>query len=47
MATVALNSDEIKKDPQGVSNIKPLIINNWDRIKYQSKIDGWKTFVEK
>ena len=27
MATVALNSDEIKKDPQGVSNIKPLIIN--------------------
>ena len=27
MATVALNSDEIKKDPQGVPNIKPLIIN--------------------
>ena len=40
---VALSLDEIKKDPLGVSNIKPFINNcNWESINYLSKIEGWK-----
>ena len=44
-ATVTLNFDEIKKDPQRVSKIKPFI-NNYNRkiISYQSKIKYCKTF---
>ena len=38
-ATIALNFDEIEKDPQIVLNIKPLINNfNWEGINYPSKI---------
>ena len=34
---------KLKKDPLGVSNIKPFINNcNWERINYLSKIEGWK-----
>ena len=37
---VALNFNEIEKDPQRVSNNKPFINKyNWDGIKYPSKID--------
>ena len=47
VATVALNFDEIKKDPQRVSNIKSFISKyNWDRIKCPSKIDDWKTIQQ-
>ena len=43
--TVALNFDEIKKDPRRVSNIKPFINKyHWHGIKYLPKIDDWKTF---
>ena len=42
-ATVELNFDKFKKDPQRVSNIKPLINKYyWDGIKYASKIDDCK-----
>ena len=38
-ATIALNFDEIKKDFQTVSNIKPIINNfNWEGINYPSKL---------
>ena len=42
---VALNHEEIKRDPQRISKFK-LFINkcNWTGIKYPSKIDDWKTF---
>ena len=44
-ATVALNREEIKKDPQRISKIKPFINKyNWNGIKYLTKIDDWKTF---
>ena len=40
VATIALNFDGIKKDPQGVSNIKPLINKyNWKGINYLSKME--------
>ena len=43
--TVILNFDEIKKDPQRVSKIKPFINNyNCKIISYQSKIEYCKTF---
>ena len=44
-ATVGINHEEIKRDPQRISQIR-LFINkyNWDRIKYPSKIDDFKTF---
>ena len=44
-ATVALNNEKIKRDPQRISKIKPFINKcNWNGIKYPSKIDNWKTF---
>ena len=44
-ATVALNYEETKWNPERVSNIKPFINKyNWKRINYPSKIDDWKTF---
>ena len=43
--TVALIYEEIKFDPERVSNIKPFIKKyNWKGINYPSKIDDWKTF---
>ena len=44
-STVALNYEEIKWNPESVSNIKPLINKyNWKGTNYPSKIDDWKTF---
>ena len=44
-ATAAFNYEEIKWNPEGVSNIKSFINKyNWSRINYPSKIDDWKTF---
>ena len=43
--TVALNYEEIKWNPERVSNIKPFINKyEWNGINYPSKIDYWKTF---
>ena len=39
-ATAALNYEEIKQNPERVSNIKPFINKyNWSGINYPSKID--------
>ena len=40
--TVASNHEEIKKDPQKITNIK-LFINkyNWEGINFLSEKDGW------
>ena len=41
--TVALNFEEIKKDPQRITKIKPFINKyNWEGISYRSEIDDWK-----
>ena len=46
-ATVALNYEEIKWNPERVSNIKPFINKyNWKGIYYPSKKDDWKTFTK-
>ena len=43
-ATVVLNYQEIKSNPERVSVIKPFINKyNWNGINYPSKIDYWKT----
>ena len=43
--TVALNYEEIKWDPERLSNIKPFINKySWKRINYPSKTDDCKTF---
>ena len=43
--TVALNRDKIKKDPQGVSKIKPFIDQyNWNDIDFPSTGKDWKKF---
>ena len=43
--TMALNFEEIKKDPQIVSNIKPVINDyNLEGISHPSKIEDWKRF---
>ena len=43
--TAALNYEEMKKDPQRISKIKPLINKyNWEAIKYPSKKDDWNKF---
>ena len=43
--TLALNYEQIKWNPERVSNIKPFIDKyNWKGINYPSKIDDWKTF---
>ena len=45
VATVALNYEEIKWNPERVSNFKPFTDRyNWKGINYPSKIDDWKTF---
>ena len=45
VATVALNYEEVKWNPERVSNIKPFINKyNWQKINYPSKIGDWKTF---
>ena len=42
---MALNHEEIKRDPQRISKIKPFINKyNWKGTNYSSKIDDWKTF---
>ena len=44
-ATVALNYEEIKRNPEIVSNVKPFINKyNWKGMNYPSKTDDWKTF---
>ena len=44
-AIVALNYEEIKCDPERVSNIKPFVNKyNSEGINYPSKIDDWKKF---
>ena len=43
--TVALSYEDIKWNPEGVSNIKPSINKyNYRGINYPSKIDDWKMF---
>ena len=43
--TLALNLDEIKKDPQRVSKIKPCIEKyNWEDIDFPSTSKDWKKF---
>ena len=43
--TVKLNYEEIKKDPQGITKIKPFINKyNWERINYPSEKDDWEKF---
>ena len=43
--TVALNYEEIKWNPERISNIKQFINKyKWKGINYPSKIDDWKTF---
>ena len=44
-ANVALNYEEIKWNPEGVSYIKPFINEyNWEGINYPSRLDDWKQF---
>ena len=44
---MALNHEEIKRDPQRISKSKPFINKyNWKGINYPSKIDDLKTFQE-
>ena len=41
--TVALNYEEIKKDPQRITKIKPFINKyNWEGINFPSEKDDWK-----
>ena len=43
--TVALNHEEIKKDPQGITKIKPVINKyNWKGINFPSEKDNWEKF---
>ena len=43
--TVALSYDEIKKDPQRTTKIKPFINKyNWEGINFLSQEDDWKKF---
>ena len=45
--TVALNYEEIKKDPQRITKIKPSIDKyNWKEINFPSEKDDWKKFEE-
>ena len=44
--TVALNLEEIKKDPQRITKIKPFINKcNKERINFPSEKDDWKQLV--
>ena len=43
--TVALNHQEIGKDPQSISKIEPFISKyNWNDINFPAGIKEWKTF---
>ena len=43
--TIALNHEEIKKDPQKTTKIKPFINRyNWEGINFPSEKDDWKKF---
>ena len=43
--TVALNYEEIKKEPQRITKIKPFINKyHWEGINYSSEKDDWKKF---
>ena len=45
IGTVTLNYEEIKKDPQRITRIKPLINkHNWEGINFPSEKDNWKIF---
>ena len=44
-ATIALNHEEIKKDTQRITKIKPFISKyNWKGIHFPSEKDDWKKF---
>ena len=46
-ATVALNYEEIKNDPQRISKIKPFIDQyNWRNIEFPSHSKEWKKFEQ-
>ena len=46
--TVVLNHEEIKKDPQRITKIKPFINKyNWEGINFPSVKDDWKKFDKK
>ena len=43
--TVALNHEEIKKDPRRITKIKPFSNRyNWERITFPSEKNDWKKF---
>ena len=43
--TLALNLDKIRKNPQGISRIKPFIEQyNWKEIDFPSTSKDWKKF---
>ena len=45
--TVALNHDEIKKDPQRISKIKPFSDKyNWKDLEFPSHSKDWKKFEQ-
>ena len=45
--TVTLNHEEIKKDPQGITKIKPFINKyNWEEINYPSEKYDRKKFEQ-
>ena len=44
-STAALNHEEIKRDPERISKNKYFLKKySWNRIKYLSNMDDWKTF---
>ena len=46
--TVALNPEQIKNDPQGISKIKPFIDqSNWKGTDFPTDPDSWKVFEKK
>ena len=47
-ATVALAHEQVKKDLQRITKIKPYIDKyNWDGISYPLKKDDWKKKIER
>ena len=46
--TIVLNHEEIKEDPQRITEIKPFIKKyNWEGIKFPSENYDWKKIREK
>ena len=46
-ATVVLNHEEIKEDPQRITKIEPFINKyNWEKISFTSEKDDWKKFLK-